>query len=148
MFDILLEYFYKNRIKIINRMLHCKVCISFFFISFLLTNLLSAQNVVLSGSQLTISHTNVPLLRLEDTNAGANDAEIRLNSIGFLTFYGGADGTGIALDDFMTLNDSGKLGIGSAVPTHQLHVNAPNGSDIMKLQLAQQTNCKCTIMGL
>jgi hypothetical protein len=63
---------------------------------------------------MTLSNS-APVIRFEDADGAEEDYELILDG-GSLTFRGGADNTGMDLNDYMTLTSLGRLGLGTTTP--------------------------------
>lgn len=88
------------------------------------TQKLHVEGEILSKNRITISDVSTPILRF-DRSGGINiDWELYTNPNGFLTWRGGANGSGVTLTDFMCLNDIGYIGIGTNNPLYPVSVGS------------------------
>lgn len=74
---------------------------------------------------LTLSRLTNPVLRLDRSNTSAKDWEVEADNNGF-HISGGADGTGASLTEFVTVDESGNVGIGTTSPSSNLEVQSAN----------------------
>ncbi|MBR9921498.1 MAG: hypothetical protein GYB31_11720 [Bacteroidetes bacterium] len=89
-------------------------------------------NTITPSQLFTVSHNDLPVIRLNRAMAGARDFEIYNGGDGDLFFRGGSDNTGAALTNFMVINYEGLVGIGTDTPSELLTLS--NAEPVLRLE--------------
>ncbi|MCB0705331.1 MAG: hypothetical protein KDC34_08480 [Saprospiraceae bacterium] len=89
-------------------------------------------NTVTPQQLFTVSHSSLPVIRFDRSNAGERDFELYNGTDGNLFFRGGLDGVGAALSNFMVINYLGRVGIGTDNPDQLLTLS--NAEPVLRLE--------------
>ena len=79
---------------------------------------------------LTVSNATNPIIRMDRSNVGSWDWELSAGGLGF-QILGGADGT--ALNEYVTVDGFGSVGVGTNTPTQKLDVAGTAEIDSLRI---------------